>query len=109
MSSEKIIHLDSENYETEVNQSDIPVIVDFYADWCGPCQMIAPVMDELAEQYSGKAKICKVNIDSQRKLAISNKVMSVPTLLFIKNGEVVDRVTGAMPKASFEGKINSIL
>lgn len=107
--SEQIIYLNEETYETEAMQSDIPVLVDFYADWCGPCQMLMPVMDELAAKYAGKAKICKLNIDENRKVALSNKVMSIPTLFFIKNGEITERITGALPQSALEEKLDSLL
>lgn len=109
MASEKIVNLTDETFDTEVVQSNIPVLIDFYADWCGPCKMVAPVLDTLAEKYEGKAKICKVNVDEQRKLAISHKVMSIPTLIFMKGGEVVERVTGALPQAALEEKLNGLL
>ncbi|MEA4986766.1 MAG: thioredoxin [Anaerovorax sp.] len=107
--SDQIIYLTEETYEAEAMQSDLPVLIDFYADWCGPCKMVAPIMDELAAKYAGKAKICKINIDEQRKLALSNKVMSIPTLFFVKNGAIVERVTGALPQAALEEKLEAIL
>lgn len=103
-----IVYLTEENYNTEAMESDVPVLVDFYADWCGPCKMVGPILEEMAEKYAGKAKICKINIDEQRKLAISNKVMSIPTLLFIQNGEVKERVTGALPQATLEEKLEAL-
>ncbi len=107
--SEKIIQLTSDTYKSEVMQSDIPVLVDFYADWCGPCKMIAPVVEELAEKYDGKIKFCKLNIDDHKTTAITNKVMSIPTLFFVKNGELVERVTGAIPQPSMEEKLEALL
>ncbi len=109
MASDKIVHLTDETFETEAVQSTSPVIIDFYADWCGPCKMVAPVLDSLADKYNGKVKICKVNVDEQRKLSIAHKVMSIPTILFMKNGEIVDRVTGALPQAALEEKIDNLL
>lgn len=109
MASEKIVLLTDESYENEAVKSDTPVLIDFYADWCGPCRMVAPVLDSLAEKYDGKVKICKVNVDEQRKLAIAHKVMSIPTLIFMNNGEVVERVTGALPQASIEEKLTAML
>lgn len=104
-----IVYLNDENFTSEAMQADIPVLVDFYADWCGPCKMIGPVLEELAGKYEGKAKICKINIDEQRKLAIANKVMSIPTLLFIKNGEIKERVSGALPQPVLEEKLEALL
>lgn len=104
-----IIYLTDENYESEALGSDIPVLIDFYADWCGPCKMIGPIIEDIAEKYAGKAKICKINIDDQRKLAIANKVMSIPTLFFIKDGEIKERVTGAMPQTALEEKLDALI
>lgn len=107
--SDKIKYPNIDSFEAEVLKSDIPVLVDFYADWCGPCQSIAPVLNELAEQYDGKLKICKINVDDNQKLAISHQVMSIPTMLIFKGGEIKDRIVGAMPKPALEGKINAVL
>ena len=109
MASDKVLFLTEQNYEAEAVKSDIPVVIDFYADWCGPCRMVAPVFDALAEKYDCKVKICKLNVDEQKQLAMSHRVMSIPTVIFMKGGEVVDRVTGALPQAAFEEKINALL
>ena len=98
-----------DNFKTDALESSIPVEVDFYADWCGPCKMMAPVIDELAGDYEGKVRIGKVNTDENRGTASKYNVMSIPTILFIKNGEVVDQVVGAVPKTVLEQKINSML
>jgi len=102
-------NLTEETFETEALKSDIPVVIDFYADWCGPCKMVAPIMDVLSEKYAGKVKFFKINIDEQRKLAITHKVMSIPTLFFIKDGEVRDKITGAVPQPVLEEKIEVLL
>lgn len=104
-----IVYLTDENFTSEAMQSDIPVLVDFYADWCGPCKMVGPILEEMAGKFEGKAKICKINIDEQRKLAIANKVMSIPTLLFIKNGEIKERISGALPQPVLEEKLEALL
>jgi len=104
-----IIYVTDETYESEVMNSEIPVLVDFYADWCGPCQMVGPILETLAAQYKDKAKIVKINIDEQRKLAIANKVMSIPTMLFIKNGEIKERFSGALPQSVLEEKLNVLI
>ena len=105
----KLTNLTEETFEAEALKSDVPVVIDFYADWCGPCKMVAPIMDTLSEKYAGKVKFFKINIDEQRKLAITHKVMSIPTMFFIKNGAVVDKITGAVPQPVFEEKIDSLL
>lgn len=84
-------------------------LVDFWAPWCGPCRMISPIIDQLADEYEGKAKICKVNTEEQEALTIKNQVRSVPTILFFKDGEVVDQLIGATTKAALEEKINFYL
>ena len=83
--------------------------VDFWAPWCGPCRMLAPVIDELAEEFEGKAKICKVNTDEVQDLAVEFGIRSIPTLLFFKNGEVVEQMVGAQSKQAIADKINSLL
>ncbi len=88
----------AENFEAEVLKSDIPVLVDFWATWCGPCQMIGPVVSEIAEEYAGKIKVGKVNVDEQMALAMQYQVASIPTLILFKNGEVAKRTMGAQPK-----------
>lgn len=103
-----IVYLTDENFTQEAMEADVPVLVDFYADWCGPCKMVGPLLDDMAAKYDGKAKICKINIDEQRKLAIANKVMSIPTMLFIKNGEIKERITGALPQAALEEKLEAL-
>lgn len=97
------------NFEQEAMQSNIPVVVDFYADWCGPCKMMSPIIDELATEYDGKVKIGKVNTDENRAVASKFNIMSIPTIIFIKDGQVVDTSVGALPKAVLEQKIKSML
>ena len=97
------------NFQDEVLNSELPVLVDFYADWCGPCKMMSPVVDELSREYEGRLKVGKVNVDENTNVAQQYRVMSIPTILLIKNGEVVDQVVGAVPKAQLTGKIDSIL
>ncbi|MGN6714796.1 thioredoxin [Anaerocolumna jejuensis] len=97
-----------DNFEQEVLQSQVPVLVDFYADWCGPCKMMAPVIEEIAADYEGTVKVGKLNVDEAPNISSKYRVMSIPTLLFIKDGQVVDTVIGAVPKAQLTDKIEKI-
>ena len=103
----KYIELTQDNFDATVS-SGISM-VDFWAPWCGPCRMLAPVIDELATDFEGKANICKVNTDEQQDLAVKFGVRSIPTIVFIKDGEVVDQMVGAASKQAFADKINSLL
>ena len=97
MANEKVITLTSENFEKEVLQSNIPVLVDFWASWCGPCRMLAPVIDELALENDG-IKVCKVNVDEQEELAAAFGIMSIPTILAFKNGKPINQAVGVQSK-----------
>ena len=103
----KYIELTNDNFDTTVNNG--LSLVDFWAPWCGPCRMIAPVIEELAADFEGKANICKVNTDEEQDLAVKYGIRSIPTILFMKNGEVVDQMVGASSKQAFTDKINSLL
>jgi len=104
-----ILHLNNKNFSKEVLESEQPVVVDFFADWCGPCRMVAPILEELSDQYKGKCKIGKVNVDESSDLAAQYQISSIPALFFFKGGKVVEGVVGVLPKESFEEKINKIL
>jgi len=95
------------NFQKEALESELPVLVDFYADWCGPCKMIAPLVSELAEEYEGVIKIGKLNIDQEAGTAEKYGVMSIPTLIIFKNGTAVDTVVGAVPKKVLQDKLES--
>ncbi|MDD5583658.1 MAG: thioredoxin [Candidatus Omnitrophica bacterium] len=98
-------HLTSENFNQEVLHSELPVLVDFWADWCGPCRMVAPVVSALAQEYQGKLKVCKVNVDEAADIAGKYGVMSIPTFAIFKEGKVVDKFVGALPKQLLVEKV----
>ena len=103
------MELNAANFETEVLKSDVPVLVDFWAAWCGPCRAIAPIVEQLSTEYAGKVKVGKVNVDENRELAQQYGVMSIPTLIFLKDGQKVDQVIGFTNKADLEKKLNALL
>ncbi|MEA3290104.1 MAG: thioredoxin [Campylobacterota bacterium] len=103
----KYIELTNDNFEATTKEG--VALVDFWAPWCGPCRMISPVIEELAEEFEGKAAICKVNTDEQQDLSMKFGVRSIPTIVFLKDGEVVDTMVGAASKQAFADKINSLL
>lgn len=97
------------NFEEQVTGSQKPVIVDFWATWCGPCRMISPIVDELADKYEGKVLIAKCNVDENTEVPMKYGIRNIPTLLFFKNGEMVDRLVGAVSKTDIENKINLLI
>ena len=96
------VHLTSNNFKEEVINSSLPVLVDFWASWCMPCLMIAPYIEELAREYEGKIKVCKLNVDEAPDIATQFGIMSIPTLMIFKDGKVVDKTVGALPKGELE-------
>lgn len=103
------LKITDENFEAEVTKSTLPVMVDFYADWCGPCKMMSPLVAQLAEEYSGKCKIGKCNTDENPRMTGEFKVMSIPTFIFFKDGKAVDSVMGAVSKTILEEKLKQVM
>ncbi|MGE5614018.1 MAG: thioredoxin [Bacillota bacterium] len=101
MAESSVVHLTKDNFDRIVYDSDKPVIVDFWAPWCGPCRMVAPVMEQLAQEYDGKAVIGKVNVDDESELAAKFRIMSIPTVIMFKDGKVIEKIIGARPKSDF--------
>jgi thioredoxin 1 len=103
------LEITSANFEETVLKSDKPVLVDFWAEWCGPCRMVGPIVDELHTDYDGKAVVGKVNVDDQQEIAAQYGIRNIPTILFFKGGEIVDKNVGVAPKADLAKKINALL
>jgi len=104
-----VLEVNDSNFEEVVVKSDKPVIVDFWAEWCGPCRMIAPIIEELSKEYSGKAVVAKCDVDSSPQVAAKYGIRNIPTVLFFKNGEIADKQVGAVPKVNFINKLNALL
>ena len=109
MGDAKYITATEANFQNEVLDSSQPVLVDFWAEWCGPCKMIAPAIEELAAEFDGKAKVVKVNVDEHPSLAQQFSVRSIPTLLFFRDGKVADQLVGAAPKDALAAKLESLI
>ncbi len=109
MASNDVVTLQDATFEKEVLKSDVPVLVDFWAVWCGPCKAIAPAVDELAKQYKGKVKIAKMDVDEHQQVPQQFGIRSIPTLLLFKGGRVVDTIVGAVPKSKLEDSLKKAL
>ena len=105
----KPFKITDDSFESDVLNSDKPVLVDFWAEWCGPCRMVEPVVEELADEYEGKAKIGKVNVDENPQISMKYGIRSIPSLLIFKNGEVVDQIVGAVPKSRLKKQLDAQL
>lgn len=107
--AENVLEITDANFEETVLNSEMPIVVDFWAEWCGPCKMIAPTLEQLADEYVGKFKVGKLNVDDNRETAMKYGIRSIPTLLVIKEGDVAEQIVGAHPKDTLKNKILSAL
>ena len=101
------VMVNESNFDAEVIKSSVPVLVDFWAEWCGPCRIVLPIVEEIAVELQGKVKVCKVNVDQAQELAAKYNVMSIPTLIIFKNGEPVEELVGALPKQALLNKLKA--
>jgi thioredoxin 1 len=104
-----VTDVSDQTFDNEVIKSGLPVLIDLWAPWCGPCRMVAPVIEGLAPKYEGKVKFCRLNVDENPQTAAKYRVMSIPTILFFKDGQVVDTVVGAVPERALQPKVDSLL
>lgn len=103
------VELKDDNFEELVMKSDKPVLVDFWAEWCGPCRMVGPIVEELHDEYDGKAIVGKVNVDENPEVSAKFGIRNIPTVLFFKNGEIVDKQVGAAPKSAYSNKLDALV
>ena len=103
------VNLNLNNFNEEITNTDKLVLVDFYANWCGPCKMLSPIISEIANEYSNSVKVCKVNVDENQDLAVKYNIMSIPTLIFLKNGAVLKNIVGFCSKSELDSTIKSLL
>lgn len=109
MNDAKVVQINDGDFDSEVLRSQLPVFVDFYADWCGPCKVIAPTIESLSKEYAGRVKFVKVNVDENQQVAVKYEIMSIPTAMLFQNGTVTDSVVGAFPAATYRQHIEHIL
>lgn len=104
-----LVDVTDQTYDAEVMKSPLPVLIDMWAPWCGPCRMVEPILKKLSDKYQGKVKFCRMNVDENQKTPAQYRVMSIPNMLFIKEGKVIDTAVGAMPEAALQSKIEALL
>ncbi len=104
-----VVHITDDTFEEEVKNSNLPVLVDFWAPWCGPCRMVAPTLDEISDEYAGKVKIAKLNVDENPVKTAEYKIMSIPNMKLFKNGKIVDEIIGAVPKESITKLLQKVV
>lgn len=109
MAGESLLHFDDGNFESDVLNSDTPVLVDFWAEWCGPCHMVSPVIEELAGEYQGKLKVGKVDVDKAPQIAVKLGIQNIPTVVLFQNGEAVERIVGARSKRDYKAVLDARL
>jgi thioredoxin 1 len=105
----KVIHSGTQNFDADVLESQVPVFVDFWAEWCGPCRIIGPIIDDLAKEFDGKVKFVKVNVDENGEISDRYQIQAIPTLIVFKNGQQVNRIVGAAPKGKYQALVREVL
>ena len=104
-----LIDVTDQTFDAEVLKANLPVLIDMWAPWCGPCRMVEPILKKLSDKYQGKVKFCRMNVDENQKTPSQYRVMSIPNMLFIKSGKVIDTAVGAMPEAALQSKVDALL